>query len=186
MSASTEGTGEVSGVPSGTEGSGKTKSRLRRVLAVFLLLALAGLAVSAVLFAQWTEVDQADQEQAASAFEAALASCPDTRPYLVANTVGGFSVNRTLEAKDRPRLSALNVLTWHPDHLNLVRISLPMWFVRVKTNRKINLGTFTSIVARDWDHLDLSVTTADLRRRGAGLVLDHEAEGGRRIMLWTE
>ena len=48
------------------------------------------------------------------------------------------------------------------------------------------LGTLSTALARDWQHLDLDVTEEDLERRGPGLVLDEEGAGGRRLMLWTD
>ena len=40
-------------------------------------------------------------------------------------------------------------------------------------------------VEKDWEHLDLSVTYGDLRRHGPGLLLDHTAASGARVMLWA-
>jgi hypothetical protein len=61
-----------------------------------------------------------------------------------------------------------------------------MWFVRVKMSGGLDLGTLTSLLAGDWQHLDVSVSLRDLERRGPGLVLDHARADGARIVLWTE
>jgi len=68
----------------------------------------------------------------------------------------------------------------------MVRVGFPYWFVRMKMTDSLNLGTLTSVLARDWEHLDLSVSERDLERRGPGLVLDQQTERGARIVLWTE
>ena len=90
---------------------------------------------------------------------------------------------------ERPKpvaLCTLHLLAWEPKGSRLLRMSFPFWFVRIKMSETFNLGTLTSALASDWEHLDLKVTEHDLQKRGPGIVLDHQRPDGARILLWTE
>ncbi len=77
------------------------------------------------------------------------------------------------------------MLAWTPAEEKILRWTYPRWFVRLKTSSSVNLGTMIAALKKDWDHLDLSVSYADLQRRGPALLLDHRLANGARIMLWT-
>jgi hypothetical protein len=77
-------------------------------------------------------------------------------------------------------------VAWDPGHERLLRIDFPFWFVRLKMSRALNLGTFTSVLAQDWQTLDLKVAEDDLQRRGPGLILDIASADGALLLLWTE
>jgi len=161
-------------------------SRKRRLWIGLLLLGILGLSISAVMFARWTDVRTVTVLEARGEFEQALERCGDPRPYLHRELGGAFVVDRTLEGQSFKPLRTLHLVFWDAADLRIVLMNLPMWFVRVKSTQSINLGTYTSILARDWAHLELSVTVKDLQARGPGLVMDTELEGQGRLLLWTE
>lgn len=152
---------------------------------VLLILAAAGIVVSTLMLASWSEVDTVDAADAAAAFARARAEAGDGTPYLSVDDDGVVRVQRDQERDERAELDALHLLAWEPESGRLVRVEFPYWFVRVKLSESLNLGTITTALAGDWSHLDLSVTEEDLERRGPALVLDEENVDGARILLWT-
>jgi hypothetical protein len=161
-------------------------SRKRRIWLGLAALSVAWLVVAMVVFASWTEFETANQTQAEQAFESALNLCADSRAYLVGESGGSFVVNRELEGSELQDLNTLHLMYWQADEKRLTRMNFPIWFVRVKTTHSINLGTYTSLLAGDWAHLELSVTVQDLQRRGPGLILDHQLAEQGRLLLWTD
>ena len=107
-------------------------------------------------------------------------------PYIEISDTGSVLVHRELEHHDPVALHTLHMLAWEPEGKRLLRVAFPYWFVRVKMSETFNLGTLTSALARDWEHLDLRVSEQDLERRGPGIVLDNRLPDGKRLLLWTE
>ena len=161
------------------------KSRLGWALALLGVGGLAGAAGFGVLLSSWSELSRGTREEAAAAAEGFLAGPAAGPAFLVISPEGQVSVRRDLEREVPTALRTLAAWTCRTDG-RIVRTDLPMWFVRVKTTDRLNLGTLTSLLARDWNDLDLSVTVEDLERRGPGLVLDHTDADGARLLLWTE
>jgi hypothetical protein len=141
---------------------------------------------SAVLFSRWTDVATVSPLEAERAFQAALAQAGGGPPYLEVSTDGAVSVHRELEGARPVKIRALQLLAWDPEAGSTLRIRFPYWFVRAKMTDRLNLGTLTSVLARDWRNLDLRVSEADLERLGPGLILDQRNDRGARIVLWTE
>jgi len=162
------------------------KSLWTGVALTFVTLAAVGLGVSSWMFSRWSRLETATPEQAARAFAEALAAAGGGIPYIAIAADGSVRVHRELERDVPADLTTLHLLAWEPARQRLVVVDFPFWFVRMKMTRKLNLGTLTSALARDWEHIDLSVTEEDLQRRGPGLVLDHTAAGGARIVMWTQ
>jgi hypothetical protein len=162
------------------------KRRAGQVLILVGVAALLGVAVFGVLLTSWSSVSRVSAADADTAFARALAPFGEGPAYLVIDASGGVEVRRELERDDPPELEALHLLAWEPVHERLVDVAFPMWFVRVKMSGGLDLGTLTSLLAGDWQHLDVSVSLRDLERRGPGLVLDHARADGARIVLWTE
>jgi len=150
-----------------------------------LVLAAAGVVTFSLLLASWSAVESVSAERAQQAFARALAELDDDAPY-VTLTEDGVAVDRSLEGTERSELANLVALVWEPDRGRLVRVAFPYWFVRVKTTDSLNLGTLIAAASRDWRRLKLSVSVADLERRGPGLVLDHTRANGARVLLWSE
>ena len=157
----------------------------------FLGLAVLGVGIATILFASWTEYRDATSGEAAGDFAKALAAASAAGPqagipYVSVDSIGTVHVDRSLESDPPTELRTLHLLAWDPQEDRLVQVAFPFWFVRVKMNDAINLGTMTTALSGDWDHLDLKVSVGELRRRGAGVVLDHTRQDGMRLLLWSE
>lgn len=73
------------------------------------------------------------------------------------------------------------VQAWNPEDERLVRLSIPLWLVR--------LGDQKMRVIRDEGGVHLRELTLDvneLRRVGPALLLDYRRQDGVRILLWTK
>ncbi len=152
----------------------------------FAAFAFVMMGLSAILLQRWSDLRTVSPEEADGAFSTATAAAGGGPPYLEISPAGTVHVRRDLERPEETDLRALNLLAWEPARGQLLEISFPFWFVRLKMTDRFNLGTLTSALARDWRNLDLKVSVEELRRRGPGLVVDHRLESGARILLWTE
>jgi len=156
------------------------------LLAVIGIFAATMLGLSALLLSRWSELRSATPRDAESAFAAALEEMESRSPYLEISEAGTVHIHRELEQAAPADLRTLHVLAWEPRTARLLRLDFPFWFVRLKMNRTLNLGTLASVLTRDWGNLDLQVSEDDLARRGPGLVLAHALSNGARILLWAE
>ena len=165
----------------------KRRSPLARNLVIlFFVLAIFGFVIAALMFSSWSRYESATAVQATASFDEALAQIEDQRAYITISPSGEVEVNRELENQTPAKLAALNLLAWEPGVSRLVRVRFPFWFVKIKTTGYLNLGTFVSLLSKDWEHWDLKVTQDNLMQRGPGLVLDHTRPDGGRIVLWSE
>ena len=160
-------------------------------VAGFVGVAFLGLGVAAILFLSWTELADSNTQEASQAFATALATAGADGPraataYLQIDADGQVHVLRELEDDSPHELRTLHLLAWDPQQDKLLQVAFPYWFVRVKMNDTINLGTMTTALSGDWDNLELKVSIGELRRRGAGVVLDHRRRDGVRLLLWNE
>ena len=158
----------------------------RYVFVAILVVASIGIVTSMLFFSSWGQIESATFEEATMAFEGDIARAADQRAYVIIAASGKVEVRRELEQQHPSRLTALHLLAYEPGTSRLVRMRFPFWFVQVKTSDSLNLGTLVSLLSKDWENLDLSVTEDDLMHRGPGLVLDHTRANGGRILLWSE
>lgn len=148
---------------------------------LFLLVAVAGAGIYFV--SQHVEARTSTGGEATSAFAA------------VASRFEGQRALYEVDDQDRPHLvvplsslpaageapSSLMVQAWNPDDQKMIRLSLPIWLLRlgpdhVKFSR--HKGDF------DFDRLRLDFD--ELERIGSALVLDYRGRDGVRVLLWTE
>lgn len=73
--------------------------------------------------------------------------------------------------------AALHVLVWAPDDGKIVRLSLPLWLLRLVPDGAVKVDNV------DLEQLKLSVE--DLERAGPGPVLVRDARDSR-VLVWTE
>lgn len=170
-----------------TDSTSKRWSRRTALgLLVLTILAAVGIRIAADMFSRWTEVGTVTPAAAGREFAIALRQAGGGIPYVEIAPDGEVIVHRDQESIEPTPLDTLHLVAWDSSTGGLVRIDFPFWFVRLKMTDTINLGTITTVLAEDWDNLDLKVSVEDLERRGPAVVMDHTLVDGSRILLWTE
>jgi hypothetical protein len=149
------------------------------------LFALFCAIVFYVFVFEWTDVSQVAPHESDSYFQAALAETGGGMPYIEFDENGVIVVHRELETENAPAFDTLTLVAWAPGDERAVRVHYPRWFVYLKTSTSVNLGTMIAVVRKDWNHLDLSISYDDLSRRGPALLLNHKADNGARLLIWT-
>ncbi len=92
-------------------------------------------------------------------------------------------VHREQMAKEPTPLTGLRVLAWGPRDKKLVRLTLPMWLVRLSGNRGVDLSDRDTPLSTS---VRLHVTAEEIERHGPGLILDLKTPGGERVLVWAE
>ena len=108
---------------------------------------------------------------------------PGTQRFLV-TALSRFT--GSLSNLGQSRLRGPQLLAWEPAGKRVMRNAFRFWFVSVKMTDSFDLGTLTSALARDWQHIDLLVSEPYLWKRGSGIVLDHSLPDGRRLLVWSK
>lgn len=117
-------------------------------------------------------------------FERMVASFAGQKPFieLSAETDQPSAVHHELATGKPGALSTLHLRIWIPREKKLARIDLPFWLMRLTGNNPIKIHTDHD----SFDRLSLQVTPEEIDRRGPGLLLNHTARGGERILVWTD
>lgn len=91
-------------------------------------------------------------------------------------------VHRELANHPTGQVSTVHVRVWVPREGKLVRLDLPMWTLRLMGNKPIKIQTGEDSLRK----VSLKVTAEDIDRRGPGLLLDHTARAGERVLVWSD
>ncbi len=158
-----------------------TARALMIVVGVFVLLVILGLGSAAWPFTNAIDVGEASEADASREFDRIRERFAGVQPVIVVDDDDPRVTRRPSDAAPAVRLSTMRVLVWDPDEQRLTRIDIPFWFLRLKSG-PIEIGTNEGVFGGE----DLGLTVEELERLGPTLVLDHEDEGGDRIILWTE
>jgi hypothetical protein len=168
-----------------TDPSAKPKRNwLVRLLIVFGILMLAGIAASVGMFFAWTDWVTATAEEASAALAAARAAIGEGLPYIEIRSEREIVIHRELEPEAPAPLAALRVLVWVADDSKLVRVKLPSWFLSAKASMSFGLDSFTRELSSDLSGYP-SLTLDDLKKRGPGLYVDYAFPDGH-ILLWGD
>jgi hypothetical protein len=75
----------------------------------------------------------------------------------------------------------IDILAWDPDHQHLVRMSLPLWLLRLGHQHAVVAGDD----GRGFDLERLDLDADELARIGPTLVFDLRNRDGVRVLVWT-
>ena len=167
-------------------GGNRRKRWVVPVVVAFLGFVVVMIGASAFFMSRWSSLQSTDTSGANLAFAEARDLAGGGTPYLTISSSQKVEVHRELEGSTPVPLHTLHVIAWDSGLGRLLRVDFPFWFVRLKMTSTLNLGTYTSALARDWENLELKVAEDDLERRGPGLILDIRTPDGDRLLLWTE
>ena len=96
------------------------------------------------------------------------------------DTHGGLSVRSPLQGEVRS-IRTLHVLVYRASIERLVRVDIPVWFLKIKAPALRFLMRDTGL-----DLQEFGITLRELQRHGPCIVLDETSANGDRIFLWTE
>ena len=139
----------------------------------FVLFATVMFVTSAAFLTSWTDVRDATAGEAEQAFAEVRERFGAAPAFLEIDPNGNLTATHVPDASRTSSLQALHLLSFDPAHPKLIDVAFPYWFVRLKLSDRMNLGTMVSLMARDWESLDLRVTEQDLEALGPALLLDH-------------
>jgi hypothetical protein len=149
-------------------------------VAFFGLVAMAGVGACVYMVASHFDAKEVTAPQAEAEFEAVRARFKDQKPLLEIRRNGQVLVDRLEERaatyKGR-RPEALRILAWERGEAKRVRITLPMWLLRMK-------GTM-DLKSAEVGLEKLNIKVEDLERAGPSLLVDH-TDGRHRLLVWTE
>ncbi len=159
----------------------ETVRTLMIVAGVLILLAILGLGSAVWLFTQSVDVGQADAATAAQRFEEIRERFAGVTPVLEVRDGEAVISRRPPEQSAGGRLSTMYVVHWDDDDNSFTRIALPFWLLRLKSG-PIEIASDRSVIS----DRELGITVEELERYGSTLILDHEGNGGDRVLIWTE
>jgi hypothetical protein len=151
------------------------------IVGVLGLVAMVGVGLYVVSRHMGTETMTAAEARAA--FDAERARFAGQTPLVELDSSGRVERVRpdrpAIESADRP--THLHLIAYSPDDARIVRFRLPFWLLRTRAGR----GTI-DIDGTRLDLEDLNLTVEDLERLGPALLVDHQAAGGQRVLVWSQ
>jgi hypothetical protein len=165
----------------------KKRTWLWVLLGVFFLLvvfAIGGIIFSVSFLRQNMSVASMSPASADEEFNAVRAKFAG-QPPLIQFVDGRPEYDPDRAGRSSPAatpLKTMHVMAWDHDEEQLVRFSLPMWLLRLKSG-PIQLSAYS----QGWDDRGVSFRVEDLERHGPGLLMDlddEEREG--QILIWVE
>lgn len=144
------------------------------------LLAAGGIGACVYFFKQHVDMKEVSQGQAEAEFARVREHFKGQAPLLEIKPDGKVLVTR-LEQRagtySGPLPTKLHILAWEKGETKRVRMSLPIWMLRMKGDFTLKSDSF------DFERARLRVE--DLERAGPALLIDH-IDGRSRLLVWTD
>lgn len=169
----------LSSEPAPRQAMTKGRIRTRHLVIAIGTAALIGIGVFGILAWQRVAFEHAEPDRALKQFTDVRNLLPG-EPILRVDASGRV-LRRTPPAGDPSPPKHLYVLAYREMERQLVRATVPFWFLRAK-----GPALQYSLRGTGLDLQRLGITPADLRRYGAALVLDERSANGDRLLVWTE
>lgn len=153
-------------------------------IAILLCFIVIGGIIAMVTIVRHTvNVQAVEGTDAESEFAKVRAQFPDRAPLLEVRPGGHprFVVHRAAPGSQPGRIDTLHLLAWDPDDQKLARVSLPFWFLRLKST-PIELSSYTSGLDED----GVKFSAEDVEQHGPGIILDHTNSSGERVLFWAQ
>ena len=153
-----------------------------------VVIVIAGLVVCAIVllvaagawfFTSALERSHLDAAAADLSFEEVRQQFGGQEPVMLMEANGPVLARQPPSESPARDLQRLHMMGWDRDRQVLAHVTLPFWLVRMKPGN-INLSASGS------QNVRVSLTAEDLERYGPTLVLDHTAEDGAHVLIWTE
>jgi hypothetical protein len=144
------------------------------------LVAIAGMGI--YLVARQVDTETASPAAAERTFEQERSRFKDQRPLIELDeddNVKTTNMDAPLPSGNVPKLESLAVLAWDADEERLVRVDIPFWLLRLKSD-PLDILSETGFHGRR-----IRITVADIERMGPRLLIDHRGRRGDRVLVWT-
>ena len=151
------------------------------VFAVLFVLALGGAAFTAYWLGNHMEIVATPASDAAKSFDEVRAKFPGQRPLLEFKDGEPQGLNSERPAAAEGQLTTLHVIAFDDDESRLVRVDVPFWLLRLKSD-PIAFGSYAS----GFDDRKVRLRVEDIERRGPGIVLDLDRPREGRVLIWAE
>jgi hypothetical protein len=150
------------------------------ILGVLFLLACIGVGSCVYFVASHFDTKKVTTAQAEREFEQILARFKGQKPLLEIRGHGQVRVDALEERAATytgPLPRALRIIAWERDSPTRVRLTLPIWLLRMKGNLDLR--------SEETGLEKLNVRVEDIERAGPALLIDH-TDGRSRLLVWTE
>ena len=153
------------------------------VIAVGILCVIAMAGAGMYFVAQNVQARTVSSDTAAGEFDTIRKQFTGQKALIELDERGDFLRSNTDRPAppNPPRPQKLYVLAFDPDDGRLVRMSIPFWLLRMKTN-----GARIDFNGNRMELEDLKLTVEDLEKFGPSLILDQKNAGGDRILVWSQ
>ena len=118
---------------------------------------------------------------ARSEFQSIREQFASQKPLIELDERGNFLRANTNRPNGDRRPESLYVMAFNPHDGRIVRVSVPFWLLRFKTQGRITING-----RGDLDLEDMHLTVEDLERFGPTLILDHKDRDGERVLVWSQ
>ena len=146
-----------------------------------VLIAIAGAGVYFVT--RHIQTRSTSDAEAMQALDGVRQMFQNARPLYEVDTSDEPHLTRALNSiatSDSPATD-IDILAWDPEHHHLVRMSLPLWLIRIGRQHTVVAGGD----GRGFDLERLDLDADELARIGPALVFDLRNRDGVRVLVWT-
>jgi len=143
------------------------------------LVAVAGYVIYQQIAFQATPATELSAEQE---FKKAVRKYEGQEPYLVIKDGEPVINDESTSTVGKP-IEAIRIIIWDPDKRKVVRLTMPFWLLRMSRGQPIKISSDDEPGSHA---MHLKITVEDLEKRGPGLILDHKAATGERVLVWAE
>jgi hypothetical protein len=148
---------------------------------VAVFLGIVGLSLSAWFFASAFEREAATEPAAVRSFDEVRQRFRGAGPIIEIISRDAARIRREPPpVTPAGRLEHLQVLVWDAEDKRTTHVTLPFWLLRMKAG-PIDLASHVHIR----EHM-ANISVEQIERYGPDLLIDHEGDGGDRVLLWTE
>lgn len=150
------------------------------------ILAVAVVGGAAFFIYRHVNTTFTEPQNAATEFSQARSRFAGQKPLIEMRNDDAPIMHRELvkAGAERPaRIEAVRVLVYDRFAGKLVRVSIPLWLLRMAPSKHFS---FLSDNGIDVDSDRVNLTLEDLERMGPGLILDQKDRRGSEVLVWTE
>jgi hypothetical protein len=155
------------------------------VLGIAIVLVFVGIgAVIATVawFQENMDITTSTPGDAEAEFETVRRKFPGREPLLeLHDGVPRYTKARETSAASPTSLQSLKIVVWDPDEERILRVALPFWFVRLKSD-PIRFGSYAS----GFDDEGVGLRPEDIEKYGPGIIIDATSRSGERVLIWAE